>query len=63
MRCAACQGTGRKIKTVATPVAGARLAKVVARHPPLQFNIPCEACGGTGISHCCEGERSQPEEK
>lgn len=22
---------------------------------PLQW--PCEACGGTGFAHCCEGER------
>jgi len=21
---------------------------------------PCEACGGTGIQHCCEGLRADP---
>jgi len=23
---------------------------------------PCEECGGTGIIHCCDGLREQPEE-
>jgi hypothetical protein len=22
--------------------------------------IPCPRCGGTGISHCCEGDRCHP---
>lgn len=24
------------------------------------YRHPCERCGGTGIIHCCEGEREQP---
>ncbi len=60
MRCAACQGTGRQIRTIAATVkADARLAKAAALRPPLQFNVPCDACGGTGFAHCCEGEREQ----
>lgn len=22
--------------------------------------VPCDDCGGTGIVHCCEGERPNP---
>jgi hypothetical protein len=22
--------------------------------------VPCPRCGGTGISHCCEGDRCHP---
>jgi hypothetical protein len=22
--------------------------------------IPCPRCGGTGVSHCCEGDRCHP---
>ncbi len=62
MRCSTCHGTGRYLKTITVPgKTDARLVKVAARHPPLQFNMPCEMCGGTGFAHCCEGERMQPD--
>jgi len=25
------------------------------------YLIPCEECGGTGKSHCCDGLKEQPE--
>ncbi len=65
MRCGACQGTGRQIKTIAhpEPIMSAPLAQAARQYPPAQFNIPCETCNGSGFSHCCEGERSQQDKK
>lgn len=34
------------------------MAMCVCRFKPV-FGI-CTECGGTGIAHCCEGERVQP---
>lgn len=28
---------------------------------PHMFDVPCQECGGTGIQHCCEGLREQPD--
>jgi len=25
--------------------------------------LPCEECGGSGISYCCDGLREQPEKE
>ena len=25
------------------------------------MELPCEECGGSGISYCCEGPKEQPE--
>lgn len=28
--------------------------------PPIWVREPCPRCHGTGIIHCCDGEREQP---
>ena len=43
MRCETCQGWGRT-----------RQGEERNPFPPL---LPCPDCGGSGVAHCCEGER------
>lgn len=31
--------------------------------PVITGEEPCFECGGTGITHCCEGLRPQPEQR
>jgi hypothetical protein len=37
-------------------------------HPPADPNgrtfyfVPCPDCGGTGVAHCCDGLRAQPDD-
>ena len=26
-----------------------------------RWRLPCWKCGGTGVIHCCEGERERPD--
>jgi hypothetical protein len=57
MRCETCQGTGK---------ASAAVGLVGGRRASTQFEwvsheMLCWDCGGTGIAHCCEGDR--PNEK
>jgi hypothetical protein len=56
MRCETCDGTGWKDK----------VHRVNKRLSP-QFHwlehqdfLECLDCGGTGVAHCCEGDREQP---
>lgn len=57
MRCETCHG-GRNIVNPALPISGRMLAFDFPGPPKL---IPCPDCGGTGFSHCCEGDRACPE--
>lgn len=57
MRCEACGGVGKKL-----------VDRIVVEQRPwgeLGTHVsqlePCAACAGSGIAHCCEGEREQPE--
>jgi len=45
MRCENCQGTG-KVREWWSLMGG-----------ELWADVPCPECGGSGIAHCCEGER------
>ncbi len=63
MRCPTCHGTGRQIKSFANPdlAQTGPLGAAARQYPVPQINIPCETCNGSGFSHCCGGERSQPD--
>jgi hypothetical protein len=37
------------------PVWQAKHEEITAASP-----VPCPRCGGTGVSHCCEGDRCHP---
>jgi hypothetical protein len=52
MICELCDGCGY----VLAP--GVRLDDPTRR---LWLKLPCGDCGGSGITHCCEGLREQPE--
>lgn len=57
MRCEACQGTGR-VKAPSYPVPPPDRDHSIGLSIAPRF--PCPTCGGSGIAHCCEGEREQP---
>lgn len=48
MRCETCHGTGKLT---------CRLNGVPYVYP----RLPCNACQGSGLAHCCEGDCAQPE--
>jgi len=50
MRCEKCQGAG-KVKGIACLHTG----------QSIEVEMPCRECGGTGVSHCCDGLQEQPE--
>ena len=54
MRCPTCHGTGNVVRQ--SPVC-----------PDLglwsNYEVPCQDCGGSGITHCCEGMREQAEDE
>lgn len=53
MRCEPCQGTGH-VLDYAIPWKMAMHSKPATK--------PCDACGGTGQQHCCDGLRAQPDD-
>ena len=57
MKCDQCDGFGMLADTADRPpwpVWEARRAGEPA------VPVPCPRCGGTGVSHCCEGDRCHP---
>ena len=50
MRCEECDGFGWFMSSIDFGPLGPGL-------------LPCPYCGQTGIVHCCEGNRVQPEER
>lgn len=57
MICEICHGSGRWFPSLADIQRGRRGAKSLS-----DFR-PCEDCGGTGFSHCCDGLRASPEDE
>jgi hypothetical protein len=58
MKCDQCDGHGMLADTADRPpwpVWEARTGGASAAPP-----VPCPRCGGTGVSHCCEGDRCHP---
>lgn len=53
MRCERCNGTGRESNPARNECA---LMGVHEQFLPAPYR-PCLDCGGSGIAHCCEGER------
>ena len=51
MRCEKCQGAGHRKSPYIVGLKDGDIYTV---------NV-CTDCGGTGIAHCCEGMREQPE--
>ena len=49
MRCQTCQGTECAVQTPSA-------LELAGFLPP----YPCPDCGGSGIAHCCEGDRACP---
>lgn len=49
MICRTCHGTGRKSFA---DLPGAEL---------VPSPLPCPECGGSGFTHCCEGDQVQPD--
>jgi hypothetical protein len=59
MKCDQCDGFGMLADAADRPpwpVWESRRATPVTPAAP----IPCPRCGGTGVSHCCEGDRCHP---
>lgn len=56
MRCEKCRGSGVAVLLVADDARQLRLSDRSTSRV-----IPCPACNGSGIAHCCEGECAQPE--
>jgi hypothetical protein len=59
MRCEDCHGEGRHVVI---------MREFVGRDGNCwrdELVYPCESCGGSGVAHCCEGERPDlaPERK
>ena len=58
-RCQNCRGVG-SIVNPALPIRRDRLIAPEYFDPPSPpVTIPCPACGGSGIEHCCDGEVAQ----
>jgi hypothetical protein len=58
MKCDQCDGHGLLAEVEGRPpwpVWEARERGSAAARP-----VPCPRCGGTGVSHCCEGDRCHP---
>jgi len=49
MRCEVCHGLGK-------------LKRSLQAEPESEIELPCSDCGGSGISHCCDGICAQPED-
>lgn len=61
MICDSCHGTGWIKRELRDPLPVAEEPRQPG-HPPVFIEIiairaPCPECGGSGRSHCCEGER------
>lgn len=52
MQCQSCHGTGEHVFYVTTPQ---------PPDTPSHVRMPCSECGGSGITHCCEGLVCQEE--
>jgi DnaJ-class molecular chaperone len=50
MRCETCRGTGRAIY------------QLRSGHFVGVAGEPCRDCNGSGVVHCCEGERCSPDD-
>jgi hypothetical protein len=61
MICEVCHGTGKRLNPALSldrsPLAGLR-----GNPKGLPLLVPCEDCGGSGVAHCCDGLRAQPED-
>jgi len=58
MKCDQCEGFGMLADTperAPWPVWQSRHEDLATTNP-----IPCPRCGGTGVSHCCEGDCCHP---
>ena len=56
MICETCHGSGKVMRN-ALPVFGVIPGDPDKPPRPVSIWEPCTACGGWGITHCCEGER------
>ena len=61
MICEACHGTGRRLNPALT-VHSTMTGGWVENPHGLPLLVPCDECGGSGVAHCCDGLRAQPEE-
>jgi hypothetical protein len=57
MRCETCQGRGWRFSL--PPGANAFEMRLPALANAMQ-RVPCNECGGSGIAHCCDGDRANP---
>ena len=57
MKCDQCDGFGMLADTADRPPWP---VWEVRREGEPAAPIPCPRCGGTGVSHCCEGDRCHP---
>ena len=55
MRCETCQGRGQVTERV-----DATCEPTPQFHQD-QASLPCPECGGSGITHCCDGLCEQPD--
>jgi hypothetical protein len=53
MRCERCQGTGLLSITPHGDI-------ITYNANGLYAAAACSACGGSGVSHCCDGDRAEP---
>ena len=60
VREAAVLGKGAEAKMICEKCHGKGLVYSEPHDRAIEI-IPCDACGGCGFAHCCDGERAQPE--
>ena len=58
MKCDQCDGFGMLADAADRPPWPVWEAR--EQRESLAAPIPCPRCGGTGVSHCCEGDRCHP---
>lgn len=63
MRCGRCQGAGgiKVLRPMTRHEAAEMIGATTAIDPNWVVSVPCPDCGGSGVSHCCDGLQACPE--
>jgi hypothetical protein len=62
MICEACYGSGKRLNPALIVSTDAHSYTVRVHNPDgLPLLVTCDECHGSGVAHCCDGLRAQPE--